>query len=74
MSRTTKLCYNRESGQYEWVSENGYSEAQGGYVYDWDDSPFEREREREERLRERDSWSPGDDMQYYNEFRRTHGI
>ncbi len=43
-----KWCYNYDSGEYEWIDENGYSLDQGEYVYNWDDSEYKEEREQEE--------------------------
>ena len=44
----TKWCFNYDSGQYEWIDEDGYSWYQGEYVYNWDDSEYQREREEDE--------------------------
>ncbi len=44
-----KYCMNYESGDYEYIDENGYSLDRGEYVYNWDDSEYRREREEEER-------------------------
>lgn len=41
-----KYCYNYDSGDYEYIDENGYSWDQGEYVYNWDDSEYRREEER----------------------------
>ena len=43
-----KWCMNYESGEYEWIDEDGYSWDQGEYVYNWDDSDYRREHEDEE--------------------------
>ncbi len=40
-----KYCLNYESGNYEWIEENGYSIDQGAFVYNWDDSEYRREEE-----------------------------
>lgn len=40
-----KYCMNYESGDYEYIDENGYSWDRGEYVYNWDDSEYRRERE-----------------------------
>ncbi len=44
----TKYCYNYDSGEYEYIDRNGYSETQGEYVYNWDDSEYKREQEEQE--------------------------
>ena len=44
-----KYCYNYDSGNYEYIDENGFSWDRGEYVYNWDDSEYRREREEEER-------------------------
>ena len=36
-----KWCMNYDSGDYEWIDENGYSWDQGEYVYNWDRSAFD---------------------------------
>ena len=38
-----KWCMNYDSGDYEWIDENGYSWDQGEYVYNWDRSAFDDE-------------------------------
>jgi len=43
-----KWCYNYDSGEYEYIDENGFSIDRGEYVYNWDDSEYRREREEEE--------------------------
>lgn len=45
----SKYCFNYESGEYEWIDENGYSSDRGEYVNCWDDSEYRKEREEEER-------------------------
>ena len=47
----SKLCYNYETGEYEDISEDGYSYTSGEYVSLWDSSEYEREREEEEERR-----------------------
>lgn len=42
---------NNDSGEYEWIDEDGYSWDQGEYVYNWDDSDYRNERDEEE-----DNW------------------
>lgn len=39
---------NYDSGEYEWIDEDGYSLDQGEYVYNWDDSDYINERDEEE--------------------------
>lgn len=43
-----KYCMNYDSGEYEWIDEDGYSWNQGEYVYNWDDSEYRNERDEEE--------------------------
>ena len=43
-----KYCMNYDSGEYEWIDEDGYSWEQGEYVYNWDDSEYRNERDEEE--------------------------
>lgn len=43
-----KYCMNYDSGEYEWIDEDGYSWDQGKYVYNWDDSDYRNERDEEE--------------------------
>lgn len=47
-----KWCYNYDSGEYEYIEENGFSIDRGEYVYNWDDSEYKREREEKEREEE----------------------
>lgn len=59
-----KWCYNYESGDYEYIDRDGYSESTGSYTYNWDDSEYRREEEEreeerrreEERQREESEW------------------
>lgn len=47
----TKWCLNYESGNYEYIDEDGFSWDQGKYVFSWDDSEYrygQEERERDE--------------------------
>ena len=44
----SKYCMNYDSGEYEWIDENGYSWDQGEYVYNWDDSDYQIECDEEE--------------------------
>lgn len=48
----TKYCYNYDSGEYEYIDKDGYSETQGEYVYNWDDSEYRREEEEQRRREE----------------------
>lgn len=41
----SKWCFNYESGEYEDIDKDGYSWTRGEYVYNWDDSEYEREEE-----------------------------
>lgn len=50
----SKWCLNYETGNYEWIDEDGYSETTGSYTSNWDDSEYRREREEEEERRRRD--------------------
>lgn len=43
-----KYCLNYDSGEYEWIDEDGYSWDQGEYVFNWDDSDYRNERDEEE--------------------------
>lgn len=43
-----KYCMNYDSGEYEWIDEDGYSWDQGEYVYNWDDIDYRNERDEEE--------------------------
>ncbi len=47
-----KFCCNYDTGEYEYISRDGYSYDRGEYVYNWDDSEYIREEE--ERQREED--------------------
>ena len=44
----TKWCLNYESGEYEYIDRDGYSWDRGEYVYNWDDSEYKREEEKED--------------------------
>ena len=50
----TKWCLNYESGEYEYIDRDGYSESRGEFVHNWDDSEYCREEEEEEDRRKRD--------------------
>ena len=47
----TKYCFNYETGEYEWITEDGFSLNQGGYTFNWDDGEYEIEREEEQEPR-----------------------
>lgn len=49
-----KRCYNYDSGEYEYIDHNGYSQTQGEYVYNWDDREYRQEEEEQEQ--EEDDW------------------
>ena len=51
----SKWCFNYESGVYEYIDRDGFSIDRGEYVYNWDDSEYEREE------RERDLWRDDDE-------------
>lgn len=40
-----EYCYNYDSGEYEYIDENGFSIDQGEFVYNWDDSVYRQEEE-----------------------------
>ena len=46
---SSKWCLNYESGDYEYIDENGFSLDRGEYVYNWDDSEYRREEEEQRR-------------------------
>ena len=43
-----KWWFNYESGEQEYIERDGFSIAQGEYVYNWDDSEYRDEEEDEE--------------------------
>lgn len=49
-----KYCMNYDSGEYEWIDEDGYSWDQGEYVYNWDDSDYRNERDKRKTIGEID--------------------
>ena len=49
----TKWCYNYDSGEYEYIDEDGFSIDRGEYVYNWDDSEYRREEEEKEQEQRR---------------------
>ena len=46
-----KLCYNYESGQYEYLEKDGFSVERGEYVLLWDDSEYRREEQEQQEFR-----------------------
>lgn len=36
-----KFCLNYESGDYEWIEENGFSLDQGDFVFNWNRSAYD---------------------------------
>ncbi len=57
-----KYCLNYDTGDYEWIDENGYSIDRGEYVYNWDNSEYRREEERHREEEGRSFWQDdGDD-------------
>ena len=52
-----KLCFNYETGDYEYIERDGFCYETGTYTYNWDDSEYRREEEEEERRKsEEDDW------------------
>ena len=51
----SKWCFNYDSGEYEYIDEDGFSIDCGEYVYNWDDSEYRREEE-QRRLDQDDDW------------------
>ncbi len=43
-----KYCLNYESGDYEWIDEDGFSIDRGEFVFNWDNSEYEREKDEED--------------------------
>lgn len=43
-----KYCYNYDTGDYEWIDEDGYSYNSGEYLYNWDSSEYERDKHNED--------------------------
>ena len=52
----SKWCYNYDSGEYEYITRDGYSIGRGEYVYNWDDSEYRQEEEDNRRRDEEDDW------------------
>ena len=44
----SKWCLNYETGNYEFIDRDGFSETTGEYTFNWDDSEYRREKEEEE--------------------------
>jgi len=44
----SKYCFNYESGEYEYIDKDGFSQDQGDYVYNWDDSEYKKEEEEQQ--------------------------
>lgn len=57
----SKWCLNYDSGEYEYIDKDGFSESSGEYVYNWDDSEYRREEEEQEE-HEREEREREDDM------------
>lgn len=57
-----KYAFDYETGEYEYIEEDGFSIDRGEYTYKWDDSEYRREEEEESRSRmslfddEEDDW------------------
>ncbi len=41
----SKWCFNYDSVEYEYIDKDGFSYAQGEYVYNWDNSEYQQEDE-----------------------------
>lgn len=41
----SKYCFNYDSGEYEYIDKDGFSQNQGAYVYNWDDSEYRNDEE-----------------------------
>lgn len=46
-----KLCYNYESGQYEYLEKDGFSVERGEYVQLWEETECRREEPPQEEFR-----------------------
>ena len=44
----TKWCFNYESGEYEFITEDGFSVDRGEYVYNWDDSAYRNDKDEDD--------------------------
>ncbi len=57
-----KYAFDYETGEYEYIEEDGFSIDRGEYTYNWDDSEYRREEEEESKSRmslfddEEDDW------------------
>ena len=55
-------AFDYETGEYEYIEEDGFSIDRGEYTYNWDDSEYRLEEEEEENiirmilLDEEDDW------------------
>lgn len=50
----SKWCLNYETGDYEDIERDGFSNTTGEYTYNWDDSEYRQEEEEERRKAEED--------------------
>lgn len=41
-------CFNYDTGQFEWIDEDGFSLDQGEFVFNWDDSEYQEDEAEEE--------------------------
>ncbi len=48
----SKLAFNYDSGDYEYIERDGFNVTRGEYSYNWDDSEYRREEEEERRREE----------------------
>ena len=39
----SEYCFNYESGEFEYIDEDGFSIDQGEFVYNWDDSVYSQD-------------------------------
>ena len=51
-----KYCFNYDSGEYEYIDENGFSYDRGEYVYNWDDSEYRREKNSRRIFDDEEDW------------------
>lgn len=47
MAIMSKWCFNCDSGEYENIEKDSFSVDRGEYVYNWDDSEYQRGEEKE---------------------------
>ena len=59
-----KFCMNYDSGEFEWINEDGFSIDRGEYVYNWDKSDYLREDEEEENRWGGNAWDDDDDNSF----------